>query len=735
MRILSFLLLVLLAAACDGNGDGGGQVQPDAGARPPTTTMFELADGTSVTAGPRVGCGDRFCERSPEGPGAEIARVLHVDELGRADGDGSPARPYPTLDQAFAESAGESVEIRLAAGDYACPPPGEGTRIIIGNDTTRTRLVAGGRDWCVDLHDAPWLELANLTVAGVTKGVRAQGVQRVRFRNVRVEGAAVEEGAGIGVLLSGVNTAELVDSEIRGIHGRHLVVADSGAAIMRTVIGPGEGPGILAGTLEPADAAGTCADAVSPVCPYHSLVQLESSLVHGLVSRGIESNQGVVQIRRAWIGEILPRDPAGSASGINLTQSLVTLSDQSVLARVEGVGLTAYSCRGALADIAITGNTGGGVNIDRLPTAGGAEPLRRFRFDPATSPPGAAFYPGSSVPSPAEWSVAPEVFGGADPWPGTEAFPGGAWFGDDPRLPTALQPETPEAARSEEVHLHRWARLRFEGGQVLDNREFGIRVTGHAAYIEGVEIRGTQGDRSVGLLLVQRLDNPVENAGSSVVALSQVADVVVAQNEGHGVYLARTVLVVDDVDSASPMYQLEPKLQIRGGRIRENAGPGLQVFEGAAALSEMAIVRNGGVGIGIAGAFVRAHNNEIRDTVLTTLAGENDTKVQAGDGILIRGTESWPHYTTDGIDLSDNVVTGSARAGILIVSDENLVARGRIARGEMGRISDNGRWDVAGIGNLDELELTDIEIESVTRDMAPPPLIIGPGVDPPPYDD
>ena len=86
---------------------------------------------------------------------------------------------------------------------------------------------------------------------------------------------------------------------------------------------------------------------------------------------------------------------------------------------------------------------------------------------------------------------------------------------------------------------------------------------------------------------------------------------------------------------------------------------------------------------------------------------------------MVEGSDLWPDFSAEQITLRDNTVTGSVRAGLLVVADGAALG-GRIALGT-GRIEGNGR-DAVVIGEASPaLVVEGIELEQLRpEELAPP---------------
>ncbi len=658
------LALALLACGAD-------EAPPEAVESPAIQRELELRGDLSVV-GPGPGCGVVFCDD-------EAAPGAWPDVYVRADagpgGEGTEARPWRALEEALGD--GPRV-IHLAPGRYAWPDRPLADAAIVGAGASVTTLDG------LDVDAVEVFRASHLTVEGA---LVATGVGHLLLRDVLV--AAVGER---GVTLTGVNTAQLDRIGVRGAATAQLVAVDTALAMTASFVGPGPGAGVLAG---PSAVREDCAGSPSPVCPYGAWVQIEGSLVEAVRTRGIETSRSVLLVRGSRVAGV-----GGEGFGVRMEQSFVALTEGTTVVDSALVGVASVSSRGLLRDVVIEGSGAGGLLVERL----APEAIRAF---PRVGPRGSTSYPGCDMRPPAEWSRAPRAFAGVPDRPDGSLYPGGTNLDASGPLPGALDPDADPEGNSPELGLFRWARLRVDDIEAVDNAAFGIRVGGHAVHVRGGRIAGTIGGS--GLHVEDGAPIPLSVAGASVAVLSTFEGVEVAGGVGPGVTVGRVALYTREGERTEPF--LARSLRLEGLDVRANDGPGVVLIDSVAALARSGVAGNRGVGVWLSGAYARVEGNEIRGTSLGRVPGRDGAEVEVGDGVVVAGTETWADFSTEYLSVADNVIADSARAGLLVMSDLFEVG-GRLALGA-GRIEGSGVVDAVAVGDLRALAVEGVVFEDV----------------------
>ena len=111
---------------------------------------------------------------------------MFVSSRAAADGDGSRARPFATLQQALAEAPSGAL-VRLDPGTYEGPFVARKAVVLIGAGAEKTRLVSSKGDAPVIATDGNALELRELTVERGAIGIAAERTS-LRLSDVIVRG-------------------------------------------------------------------------------------------------------------------------------------------------------------------------------------------------------------------------------------------------------------------------------------------------------------------------------------------------------------------------------------------------------------------------------------------------------------------------------------------------------------------------------------------------------------------
>jgi hypothetical protein len=680
---------------------------PSEGTQP--RARLETADGDVIELGPRPPCAGRFCPAETEDAPAD-ATTVYVDDAAPPDGDGTAERPLADLDAALGRSPEGPLIVFLAAGRYPCPGPIDRPLALVGAGAANTFLDAPG-EICIDAAEGSRLTLAQLSIAGGRNGVRARGLDHLRLHDVRV---TAPDAQGVALRAEGVNTVEVVDAVLSGSGAIEAAFIDSGAVVRRSVIGPSEGAGLVAGPGGQGAPRADCVDAASPVCPYAHFVQVEETLVEAVEGRGIESALGILRLSRVQVREV--RAAEADAIGILMVQSRFTATDLQVQA-VDGRGLVARSSRGEGRTLRVVDARQGGIDVGRLPPMASEAALRLRPFPVSGASGTGPLYPEPQILPPPTWAAVPAAFGNLTDYPEPQIHPGAPWFESDVELPPVLRAEGAPEGHPPEIELHRWARIHLEAPVVEGGAGFGIALGGHATVLERPTIRGLTGPAATALLVSQREAAPLQEVGASVVSLGRIVSPTIEDNRSDGLSVLQAVLLTREGADVVP-YPAH-RMRIDGGRFSGNEGVGVLLAESAVAARDLSVSAARGVGIWSYGAFATLEDTRIDDTGPATLPGREASPVEAADGLVLQGSPRWARYTGSALDVSRVAITGSARVGVLVVAD----AFGFGGRVDLSAadVRDNRLFDAAVIGDAVGLERPgDLRFESVTPGSVPP---------------
>jgi hypothetical protein len=692
---------------------------PDAGVEASRPT-FTTGNGETIAVGPGPGCGTRFCEAEGDERPAGAA-IRYIDPAAEPGGDGTSMRPFRTLPEGLSDAGDVALELRLAPGRFACPGRLSRPVSLVGSGVDET-VLEGDTNACVESDGPAFVGLAHLTLSAEKTVVRVRDAERFRMRDVRVQGAvAGAPVAEVGVRIEAVDTSELIRVQVAGHSVAQVVVIDSGFVARSTQLGPGAGPGLLAGSGSDADSPSpaTCRDSRSPVCPYAAYIQLEDTEIRAVANRGLEASQSIVRLRRSRIADV--SGPAEETIGLHLVQCNITIDTGTVVDSVAGRGLVARSSRGHLQDLHVTRALGGGVDIDRLEPidAPGNPRVRPFATDERAADTG-PLYPEPQIRPPAEWSTFPAAFAGISDYPEPQIHPGGHWFASSGALPDALRADA-MVERPDEIDLHRWSRMRLDAPVISDCGAFGLRLAGHASTVFSPLITGTVGADSTAILVSQREVIPIEDPGSSVVALSELHDLEVHDNAGDAVALLRACLHTRQAGQPAPFPN--HRMLVSEGTIAHNLGRGVIAVEGTVDVRRLVITANRGIGLWAVGAFATVQDTTIEDTVAGHQIGRG-TEFDAGYGLVLQGSDRWSNYSGNALDVAGNSIRGSANAGVVLVLD--MAGIGGNVLFDEALVTNNGAFNAVHIGALGDLRTGgDLELRSVTAESVRPPAVPG----------
>lgn len=668
MRLMRRLFALLapwaaLLGACDGDPSSPG---PAADAGVALTARFALGDRVFEA-------GDARACVAPAVP-AELAGWprFWVAAGAGPGGAGTEAAPFATLAEALAAAGDAPAVVVLGPGEYAGELAPTGPFALLGSCAAETRLVGPADGVAVTAFGTGRLQLEGVHIAGGSLGVDAARLDDVVLRGVRLTGQAQA-----AVRLREVAFAALDGSVIRDQGGRGVVALDSAVALRGSLVGPGVEVGVL-GAFDPArPGGGDCAAHPSPVCPLSSAVSLEGTLIQGASFRGVDVEAGLAWLRESLVDGVRAADD--EAVGVRLGRSWFALEGGFAVRSSAGLGLALESSRGVAAGIEVADNAGGGVAISRA-----AEPAA-----------GAA-----------AWPALPARFGG----PPAVEFPGWEWLPrPDEALPPALRRDQAPAMGQT------WPRMLLKDMELRDNAVFGLRAADHVVEVEGGAIRGTRGADSAALVLGQIADRPADDATADLVALSSVRGTTIEDNGGLGLVVSRAALLTAD----GPWTPA--RVLVEGVTLQRNARIGAAVLEAVAEVSGATLTGNGGVGLWLAGSHARVRGVDVADTVEAEVPGR-DGPIRAGDGLVVQGTTRFPGAV---VDVADARLTGSARAGLLVVADEPDRAFGgalRIAAAEA-----NGADGVI-LGANPDLAVEGVELAARDAAEVPPPALPLPGI-------
>lgn len=639
-------------------------------------------------------------------------RQVFVDPTASEPGDGSEAAPFRTIAEALGEG---DVIVRIAAGVHDAVSVSGHSAIITGPGAATTVLRAdAGVVVAVDGADA--FILRGVTIQGGDRGLFVEGGSRVELSGVRLTGAA------FGVGLDGVGLTEVRDSLVDDMSDQHITVVDGMLGIERSWIGGGAGLGLLASTRDPGEI--DCEGRAGP-CPFRTLVHLADSAIVGVGRRGIEADRSLLRLNHTVVG-VVASDAQGGTAGLLAWQSFIVATDGSAVTDVDGPAARLVSCRGMMDDVTVARSVGG-IEIERgcpVGTGPGCDELRAL--------PESAYVDGldwDPLLVAAGWPI--EAFPGS-PWtPPLDWFPGSPWRPVNEAIPYALRDDVPLEDQSPERGLLTWARLELRGVNAEANQDFAIRAADHAIAIRGGRVHSTLGAASQAVRLVQRTSLPIHLPGASVAAFSEISDLLVEDNAGTGMSAYRVALFCrDNGEGPACSRPLDPRgametrlfpgarVLIDGVRVASNRLRGVSLIDSVASVSNAVIDGNLGAGIWSTGAIATLTDNQITNTLMAELPGR-DGPINVGDGLVLEGSERWLRYSADALTINGNQIRGSARAGLLVIRDQQPI-EGRIEV-SMGEISEN-EVNAAEIGGLGDLEVGGIELQRFSADELPPPV-------------
>lgn len=654
---------------------------PDA-APPPDCPTLTTGDETRAV-GPCHVC--RAPGQIP--PGFEGWAVAHVDPAAAPGGDGSAERPYAALADAAAGLEAPTV-LLLADGDHAGPVRLTTSAALIGACAERVRITGGDGDTVTARGERVVLD--GVTVHGGDRGVVGEGAILELRR-------AVVRQAAVGVAGEGVGTVAVVDSHIHSAVRAHVRITDSGAAVIRSIIGPGFGVGIDAASHGPAV---PCGESSSPVCPYRAGLYVTDSRIAEVGGLGVGVRNGRAHVRRSVIEEVDSGD-APEPVGVWGRQSFVIIDGQTAVRRVaatdvddlSGVAVRLDSSRGHVGDVELTDCGRGGLVVGRLAPEG----LVPFA-EGGLEPPG-VWFPGEA------WSPRPDLFVGDGFGPPADWFPGEAWAPQPDALPFQLRPDTVAIHRSPELGLFRWARVEVGAARIGGHPGFGLDLAGHAVRLDGVSVRDIGG---AAVAVTRRSELPVDVPGGDVVALSELRGVSVDGTGGGGLSVTGAALICGvggdpDAPCSVPAEGVEQRvavpvslgrhLVVSGGIIRETGGIGVTLFDSVVTMERVSLEGIQGIGIWSYGSRIALRSNDIRDIRFHNLRGRFD-QVDVADGMIVEGRDT---PLAQSAEIRSNIVIGARRVGMLLVVDR-VELPFDLALGE-GRLAENGA-DVVVIGDV-----------------------------------
>jgi len=234
---------------------------------------------------------------------------------------------------------------------------------------------------------------------------------------------------------------------------------------------------------------------------------------------------------------------------------------------------------------------------------------------------------------------------------------------------------------------------------IHDNGEFGVHLSGHAARLTGVDVRGTRGAGSVAVHVDQSSALPLDVPGGSTVALSELRGLGVYDNEGTGVRIDEVMLMCAACDGpldagAPPRAYPAAKVVLEGGVVRNNGAVGVELFDSAVSVQGVVVDENIGAGLWGSGTVL--------DMAGTTVRNTREGPRMGGHNVVLKGSARWRPLAADSVSLRDNNLLGAAGEDLL-VHNERLPLGGEVVVGE-GEIG-----GAVVVGELDGLDVVGLE--------------------------
>jgi len=295
---------------------------PDGAARVP--------DGRGDTACVAVGASP---EPTPDDPRALLpelpAPIVYV-AAGGPDGDGSRARPFPSLARALvAQPTGTLV---LLAGRHvlAAPVEARGPLALVGAGVAATTLVAPAGTASVRAPSpAAALTLARLTLDGGAPALEARDGARAALRDVRVAGAAT--ALFVGGAATSVDAQGLTVTDARG----DCIVVEGGASLSlrASLLRRCGGYGVRARAEAPGGEGGRVA---------LSRALVDGARGYGVALTGDDAGDGApcAEGARGCLRELSVRDVAGVGVGVVGRRAAAVWRSLVCGARAEATGAT-----------------------------------------------------------------------------------------------------------------------------------------------------------------------------------------------------------------------------------------------------------------------------------------------------------------------------------------------------------------------------------------------------------
>ncbi len=334
----------------------------------PDGWAMEALDPSDATAGgatvcappPRARCsgatfqrvGEAACENVDDGcaPGAfrDGDPGVLVDAAAAPGGDGSPTRPYATLDDAIASGASA---VSLAAGDYHVTQPLASDLVLRGVCADRVRLVAMPTRPALVVPPGVHASITGVTVSGAGLGLLAGGslaLDRVVVEDVGGWGVAVNLGtlSAERVLVRSVRAAESAGE------GAGFAITEGASVVLRDVV------------VEDTRSVGMYVDDEASLDAERTVVQQIEPDAMGYYGGGIGVSRGSrLDLRHSTVAAV-------RAFGVALVEGSTANLDAVVLMDLTAApgtpackALDVRDSVGTLTRVAVRGSDGVGLNL------------------------------------------------------------------------------------------------------------------------------------------------------------------------------------------------------------------------------------------------------------------------------------------------------------------------------------------------------------------------------------
>ncbi len=225
----------------------------------------------------------------------------------------------------------------------------------------------------------------------------------------------------------------------------------------------------------------------------------------------------------------------------------------------------------------------------------------------------------------------------------------------------------------------------------------------------GLEISGTSGPDSAGLLVAQHQAIDARSPGGSLVVLSDLGGLDVHDNEGRGVLVSRALLMLGGVP------QDGARLALHDGAVRASGFQGVASVEAAVELRDLRVEASHGAGVWAAGVFTTLVDVEI-DGVDPTSAG-------LADGLVVQGSPRWWPSAEDALRIERLAVRDAQGTGVRL-SNADAYYGGQV---DIAVLEDNGApATLEGLGwvTVDGAARALTVFTEVQRPEAPNPLSV-----------